>query len=169
METVISLIPNDEHVEKAKQELEKAGFADSKIGVFFQPADVWQQLGGRQKFRIVVKDAAIGALFGLVIGAIYGIPTGIILCRFMNCPLQTGVVLWVIVTLFWVIAAGILGAIVGLNRLEDDLYSYMEGVRRGEALFVVETPEERVSDAMRIMRQEQGTVIHEIHEEIEAK
>jgi len=166
METVVSLIPNDEHVAKAKQELEKAGFAKSKISVLFQPADVWQRLGGRQRFRTVIKDAVIGALFGLVIGAIYGIPTGIILCRFMNCPLQTGVVLWVIVTLFWVIAAGILGAIIGLNKLEDDLYSYVEGVRRGEALLIIETPIERASEALGILRHEHGTVIHEIHEEI---
>ena len=42
-------------------------------------------------------------------------------------------------------------------------------MRRGEALFVVGTPEEKVPEVMHILRQEQGTVIHDIHEEVGMK
>jgi hypothetical protein len=38
-------------------------------------------------------------------------------------------------------------------------------VRRGESVIVVKTPEKQVADAVRILRQEYGTVIHNIHEE----
>jgi hypothetical protein len=169
METVISLVPNDEHVITARQELETAGFAESEISVLFQPADVWHRLGGHQKVRAVVKKAALGALTGLIVGALYGIPSGVVNCKFLNCPLETSVVMWGLISVFWVVAGGFLGAIIGLDRLEEDLYSYVEGVRRGEALFVVETPQEQAQDAMRILRQEHGTVIHEIREETEAK
>jgi len=76
---------------------------------------------------------------------------------------------WVIISLFWLRAAGFMGAVIGLNKLDDELYSYVEGVRRGEALFVVETPAERVSEVVRILWQEHSTVVHQIHEEIEAR
>ena len=168
METIIGLIPNDEHVTTTRYELEKAGFAISKINILYQPADVWQRLGGHQKVRIVYKWAAVGASVGLVVGALYGVPAGIFNCLFMECPLQTSIILWAIISLFWVAAGGIVGAIIGLDKLEDDLYSYVEGVRRGEALFVVETPPEQAQRAVEILRQEQGTVIHDVQQEQEA-
>jgi hypothetical protein len=164
METIVSLIPNDEHVTAAKQELETAGFAEDKINVLLQPVEVWQRLRGHQGIRAVAKKAALGAFLGLFVGAIYGVPAGIFNCKFMNCSLQTSVILWALITLFWVLAGGFLGGIIGLDKLEHSLYSYVEGVRRGEALFVVETPEERAPEARRILRQEQGTVIHEIRQ-----
>ena len=112
----------------------------------------------------MAKKAALGAFLGLLVGAIYGVPAGIFNCKFMNCSLQTSVILWALITLFWVLAGGFLGGIIGLDKLERSLYSYVEGVRRGEALFVVETPEERAPEARRILRQEQGTVIDEIRQ-----
>ncbi len=162
METIVSLIPNDEHVTAARQELETAGFAKDKINVLFQPAEVWRQLRGHQGIRAVAKQAALGALLGLLVGAIYGVPAGFFNCQFMNCSLETSVILWALITLFWVLAGGFLGSIIGLDKLERGLYSYVEGVRRGEALLVVEADRDKVPIAMRILQQEQGTVIQEV-------
>jgi hypothetical protein len=169
METVTSLIPNNEHVAMARQKLEMAGFAANKIDVLFQPADVWQRLHGHQQVRSVFKIAAVGALMGLVVGALYGIPTGVLNCVFMNCPVETSVILWALISLYWVAAGGFLGAIVGIDRMQQDLSFYVDGVRRGEALFVVDVPEEKSSEAMDILRQEQGTIIHAVHEPLGAR
>jgi hypothetical protein len=162
METVICLIPNDEHVATVRRGLASAGFADNKISVLFQPADVWRQLGGQQKMRAVLQKAMLGGAIGLIVGALYGIPAGIFNCRFMNCSLEMSVIMWALITLFWVVGGGVLGGMIGLDAVERDLYSYVEGVRRGAALFVVETPEERAPEVQRILRQQEGTVIHEI-------
>jgi hypothetical protein len=164
METVISLLPNDEHLAAARRELAIAGFAPNRIAVLFQPADVWQRLGGHQRVRAVVKKAVLGGAIGLLVGALYGIPAGIFNCRFMNCSLETSVVLWALITLFWILVGGFFGSIIGIDGLERDLYSYVEGVRRGDALLVVETPEERAPEARRILLREQGTVVHEIRQ-----
>jgi hypothetical protein len=169
METIVSLMPNDEHVTAARQKLENAGLAQNKISVLFQTAEVWRQLGGHQKMQTVIKKAALGAVIGLFVGALYGIPAGIFNCRFMNCSLETSVILWVLITLFWVVGGGFLGSIIGMDELERDLYSYVEGVRRGEALFVIEADLDQIPVAMRILQQEQGTVIHEIDKEMETK
>ena len=169
METIVCLVPNDEHVATARQDLMMTGIPENEITVLLQPASVWQRLKGPLKIRRVFRYAAIGALFGLAIGALYGVPAGYLNCTLMNCPIKTSVILGVLITLFWILGGGLVGAIVGLDRLEHDLYSYVEGVRRGEALFVVEAPEERAQEAVQILRQERGTVIHEIREEMEAK
>ena len=165
METIIGLIPNDKDVLTARQELEKAGFAKNKINILFHPADVWQRLEGRQKIRIVFKDTVIGMLIGLIVGAVYGVPAGYYNCRFMNCSLETSVILWVIISLFWVIVGGFLGAIVGLDRFEADFYSYVEGVQRGKALFMVEASEKQAPVVKRILEQEHGILVHDIQEE----
>lgn len=162
MKTVISLIPNDEHLVEAKKELTKAGFGESKTSILFQPADVWRRLEGQQKVRIVFKNGAVGALIGLFVAALYGVPAGILNCQFMNCSVGMSATFWALISLYWVAAGGFLGALVGLDKLEDDLYSYVEGVRRGEALFVVETSEEKAVEARRILQQEHGTVIHDV-------
>ncbi|HRQ39518.1 MAG TPA: hypothetical protein PLD25_16540 [Chloroflexota bacterium] len=169
METVISLIPNDEHVTRARQALGSAGIVETKIDVLWQPADVWQRLGGHQKVRGVFKNAAIGALIGLIVGALYGVPAGVFNCKAMNCSVGTSVVLWAIISLYWVAAGGFLGAIIGIDRLEQEFYSYVEGVRRGEALFVVDATADKVSEARRILRQEHGMVIQDIHTGTETK
>lgn len=162
METIIGLIPNDHDVASARQELEKAGLAQNKINILFQPADVWQRLGGRQKIRIVFKDAVIGMFIGLIIGAIYGVPAGYYNCRFMGCPLETSIILWAIISLFWVAAGGFLGTIVGLDRFESNFYSYVEGVQRGEALFVVEASDNMAPVVKRILEQEHGILVHDL-------
>ena len=167
MDMVVSLIADDEHVPAVRNELVTAGIAESKMSVLRQPADVWQQLGGRRKIQAVAKKAAIGALIGLAIGALYGVPAAFFNCTLLNCPLRTGMILAVLITLFWILGGGLAGAIVGLDGLEYELYSYVEGVRRGEALIVVSTTEKQAPEAVRILRQEQGTVIHEIHEDME--
>jgi hypothetical protein len=165
METIICLIPNDEHLASARQELEEAGFARNRFDILSRPADVWKRLGGHQKVRGVFKWAALGALLSLLVGAIYGVPVGIFNCIFMNCPLETGIILWALVSLFWIVVGAIMGAIIGLDKLEDDLYSYVEGVRRGEVLFMVEAAPEQTQQAVQILRGEKGSVIHEIHQQ----
>jgi hypothetical protein len=169
METIIGLIPNDRDVLVARQELEEAGFDKNKIDILLQPDEVWQRLGGRQKIRIVFKDAVIGMFIGLVVGAIYGVPAGYYNCVSMNCPFETSVILWAIISLFWVLAGGFIGAIVGLDRFEADFHLYVKGVQRGDALFVVETSEDQAPEAMRILRQEKGMLIHEMHGETGAR
>lgn len=162
METIVSLMPNDEHITAARQELETAGFAEDRINVLRQPVEVWRRLRGYQGIRAVAKKAALGAFFGILVGALYGIPSGFFNCKFMNCSLETSVILGALITLFWVLAGGFLGSIIGLDQLERGLYSYVEGVRRGEALLVVAADRDQVPIARRILQQEWGTVIQDV-------
>ena len=160
METITSLIPNDEHIAQAQQKFKEAGFANRNISVLFKQAAVWKRLRGSEKAQVVYKDAKIGALLGLLVSALYGIPAGLFNCLYASCTVGLSITFWIMISLFWVAAGAALGAIIGLDQLEYDLYSYVEGVRRGEALFVVEASEALAPVAVRILKQEHGSVIH---------
>jgi hypothetical protein len=160
MSTVVGLIAGDEHVTLVGEALKAAGFSEDKISILCRPAEVWQRLEGRKKLRVVYRNALIGMLLGLVVGVLYGATAGILNCRLMNCPVTTSLILLALISLYWLAGGGFLGALIGLDRLERDLYSYVEGVRRGAALFVVESPEERAPEVAGIMAQEEGAVLH---------
>lgn len=169
MTTVISLIPNDEHIRTARQALEVAGVAKDKMKVLFRAGDAWRELGGPQKVQVVFKDGSIGALLGLIVGALYGIPAGYFNCLVNGCPAEKSLVAGTLFLLYGIFAGGFLGTLVGLDRLEQDLFSYVEGVRRGEALFVVEASEDVTPETLRILRHEHGMFVHDLAEETETR
>jgi hypothetical protein len=159
MSTVAGLVPNDERANSVIASLGATGIAENQVVVLRQPADVWQRLDGHHKLRAVFRSALIGLLIGIVIGLCYGIPTGILNCRFMNCSIGNSLILLSLVTLYWAAGGAFLGAIVGLDRLERSLYSYVEGVRRGEDLVVIESPESQTIDVIGILTREGGSVV----------
>jgi hypothetical protein len=167
MALILSLVSNDDHVANTQKELVTAGFTAARINVLYHPVEVWQRLNGHQKMAVVFKHAAIGGLLGIIVGALYGVPAGVFNCTLMNCPQSTSIIMWALITLFWIMGGGILGALIGLDQLERDLYDYVEGVRRGEALIVVESSAQQVPQARRILQRQYGTVIRDIYPEKE--
>jgi hypothetical protein len=67
-----------------------------------------------------------------------------------------------LIALYWLFSGAFMGAIVGADRLEQDLYSYVEGARRGETVLLVETPDEQVSEVAQILEEEGGLLVHPI-------
>ena len=59
---------------------------------------------------------------------------------------------------------GILGAMTGLSIAEEDADVYAEGVRRGEILVAVETPEERMDEVRGVMDAANAEDIHALRE-----
>lgn len=165
MKRLVGLIPNDEHLVKAREALQAAGIGEGSISALVRPADVWERLGGRRKLRIFFRYTAVGALLGLAVGAFYGVPSGILNCSGMGCPIGTSGILLLVISVYWVLGGAFLGAIVGADRMEQNLYSYVEGVRRGSALLIVETPDEQSAEVERILHQESGLLVHDVERE----
>jgi hypothetical protein len=162
MNTLIGLIPDERHLVTAGETLQAAGIDQGAISVLVRPADVWEWLGGRKKLRVTVRYAFFGALVGLALGALYGVPAGILNCAEMGCTMTVSTVLLALITVYLILGGAFVGAIVGLDRVEQDLYSYVEGVHRGGALLVIETPPERIDEVARILQQESGLLVHTI-------
>ena len=162
MKTLAGLLPDNEHATHAREALTAAGIRAGGIRTLVQPADVWEQLEGHHKRAIVYRYAAAGAAIGLVVGGLYGIPAGIMNCAETGCPMTTSTALLAIISVYWVLGGAFIGAIIGADRLEQDLYSYVQGVRRGQSLLVVDTPDERADTVTRLLRGDGGLLVHAI-------
>jgi hypothetical protein len=162
MKTYVGLIPDNEHVAHAGSALQAAGIPAGRIATLTQPADVWERLEGHRRFQVVRKSATIGAILALAVSTIYTVPLVLMYCPEMGCSFATSVTVLVILALYWLLGGAFLGAIVGADRLEQDLYSYVEGVRRGAMLMVVEAPDEQAAEVPHILERESGLLVYSL-------
>lgn len=159
---LVGLLPDDRHLVHAQETLKAAGLGAGEVSALVRPAEVWERLRGRKKLTIVFRYVFAGAMLGVGVGALYGVPAGIMNCVVMGCSFTTSAILLAVITLYWVLGGAFVGAIIGADRLEQNLYSYVEGVRHGAPLLVVETPDEQASEVTRILREEGGLLVHSI-------
>lgn len=165
MTTIAALLPNDDHLTHAVETLAGRGVARERLRVLTQPAEVWQQLQGRRRVRIVFRDGLLGAGLGLVAGLLYAVPAGYLNCYLTGCPVSTSAALGLLVVAYWIAAGAFVGAIIGLNRLEMPLYSYMNGVRRGAALLLVDASDDEAPKVADILAHDSGMVVGRIDED----
>lgn len=162
MNTLIGLIPDERYLVTAEKRLQAAGIDQSAMSVLVRPTDVWRRLEGPKKLRVAIRYSLFGALVGLALGALFGVPAGILNCAEMDCTMTISTVLLALIALYLMVGGAFVGAIVGIDRVEQDLYSYVEGVYRGGALLVIETPAGRIREIARILQQESGLLVHTI-------
>jgi len=162
MKTLVGLIPDNEHAVHAGEALQGAGIDTGRVSALARPGEVWERLGGQRKLHIVSRYGTYGALLGLAVSTIYALPLVIMFCPEMGCSSGTRFVLLGIMALVWTLGGAFMGTIAGADQLEQDLYSYVEGVRHGGVLLVVDTPDEQVAGVSRILRQEDGLLVHSL-------
>jgi len=165
MEKIVGVFANDSDLLSSREELTAVGFQNAAIKVSREPSQVWQWLDGKKRLRRLLKSAGYGAAIGIVVGGLYGIPAGIANCTIGACSVATSLKFLVVIEAYWMLAGGFLGAIAGLDRLERALFAYVEGARKGESVLVVESPPEKSTQVMEIMRQNHSTAVQDIHEE----
>jgi hypothetical protein len=163
MTTVIGLVPQNKQADKVKQGLAQLGINAGQVKILAHPDAVWQQLGGHEKLRIVMRYAVIGAGLGVLLYGPVGFFAGYLDCKLMGCSQSIGATFLALGLFIGIIGGGVLGAIIGLNNLEQHLYAYVEGVRRGELLLMVDTPATLGKEVISLLRQEQGTVVRDLH------
>lgn len=164
METVVSLMP-EHRLAYAGAELAAAGFGPEDIAILHSPGEVWQALNGRGRIRKMLRPIGLGALVGLLIGLLYGVPAAILNCTLMDCSLTIGLDMLVLIGFYWVLGGALLGGIIGLDRLDRALYSYVEGARRGETVVMVAAPPDTAAEAADILAHNDGVVVQALHEE----
>lgn len=163
MQTVIGLVPADNHLQNVQTKLEEVGLASEQIQQLRQPGTVWQKLNGRRHLRTVNKYGWIGALAGVVITTAFGVvAAGILTPGYMQAHPTTSITVLVLAVLIGLGAGWLFGATVGMGDVDEYVYSYMEGVRRGDVLLIVPAPEEDSDAIVDILRSENGKVIKQV-------
>jgi hypothetical protein len=160
MATIVSFIPEEDHVKTARQALTKAGIPEDKINVVSQPQDVWRRLHGRKKIRVLFRTVAVGALLGAVVGLLAAIPAGYFNCAKQACTVQESLIFATLIAVYFAFAGGLLAAFASVDKFENDVLLYVDGVLRGEPLFVIEAPEGTAEQARHILTQEHGILVH---------
>jgi len=140
---------------RAALALKESGFTDRELSVVAQAP---QTTRDSPSMDIVTEDAGTGASLGGAIGAAAGLMAGmgVLAIPGIGPVVAAG---WLASTLAvgaaGVIAGGatggIVGALAGSGTSEDDANIYAEGVRRGDSLVTVRVPDDRVSEAARIL------------------
>ena len=160
MQTVIGLIPQGEHVVHTQQKLAGAGISRDDVSVVDHPGAVWQRLNGGRHLRTLNRYGLFGAIAGLVITAVFGLlATGVLTPGYMAAHATMAITILVISVLIGLGSGYVFGATLGLGDVDEYVYSYMEGVRRGDALLIVPASHEQQDQVADILRSEEGKVI----------
>jgi hypothetical protein len=80
----------------------------------------------------------------------------------MGCGFSTSLVILGLHAFYWVLGGAFLGSVVGADQLEQQLYTCVEGVRRGGTLMLVEAPDNQAKSVSRILENEHGLLIYSL-------
>lgn len=163
-ETVIGFFDRREDADRAVRALDEAGFSEdltsivAREDVFGEPSKESPEKSETEKG--VVTGSVAGGLAGLLIGI------GAVSVPGIGPILASGA----LAASIGATAAGagvgatigaLLGALVGMGVSEDQAHAYVEGVRRGGVLVLVETYRERADVAETIMKDAEAVDIEE--------
>lgn len=160
MTTIATLFPDEAHTTGAQNALLALGVPQSNITLLQQPAAVWQHLGGSSRLRRASRSALIGAVLGLAMGAFLAIPATILNCSEFGCPTGSALTMALLICLYGAFGGGMLGAITGADDLEHDFRDYVEGVRHGATLLLVQSAGTADLVIYDILARERGALIH---------
>jgi uncharacterized protein (TIGR02284 family) len=157
--TVVALFGSYASAEHGLELLQQTGFLEEQIGIVAH-SDVVREHLGEDQGRAVLQTIGAGAVGGSLFGGLAGLLTGAVALVLPGIgPVIAG---GAIATVLGAAAAGagigaafgsLAGALIGLGMSEEQAHIYIEGVRHGNLLVVVETEEEHVQKATNTLQQ----------------
>lgn len=162
METIVSLIPDETHVTETRALLQDAGMSPDRVQIINQPETVWQQLNGRQDALTLRRDLGIGMLMGFLFFGFFGLMAAGFMC-YLPLAQCTGVsfswAIFAVALVIGLLVGGFFGAMVGLGAMDEHLYDYVEGARRGQAVVIVRARGQEIPIALNILEREHALAL----------
>lgn len=176
--TVVGLFDRGTQAQDAIRRLVGEGFPRANISLVVKGAnDVTMAAPGdagaetyesNPEYQTIEPDSAEGAATGAESGALIGGLAGLLLgigtfaIPGVGFVVATGTLATILTSTFagagvGAVAGGLVGALVGAGVPEHQAHHYQEGIRRGNALVILHTDDERAQQAAEIMR-ENGAV-----------
>lgn len=154
-QTITRLYDSYDTALRAALALKELGFTDRELSVVAQAHHATSE---GPDMDLISEDAGTGASLGGAIGAAAGwmAGMGVLAIPGIGPVVAAG---WLASTLAIGAAGavaggatgGIVGVLAGTGTTEDDANVYAEGIRRGDSLVTVRVPDDRVSEASRIL------------------
>lgn len=162
METIVSLIPDETTVTETRILLQDAGMSPDHVRVIDQPETVWQQLNGHKDALALRRDMGIGMLVGVLFFGFFGLMAAGFTCYLPLAQCATVYFFWpafVAAILIGLFVGGLLGAVMGIGVMDEHLYDYVEGARRGQAVVLVRARGQEIPVALNILEREHAVAL----------
>jgi len=143
MSKIIGLLPGGSNIQLRLNELEQQGLSSADIQILNRENNVWDALGC-EPFCKVRDSAIVGALIGGSIYAVFGLVAAWCECNLLGFGGPYGMFTLVAGILAGLFVGGALGALVGLANSESGAHLYIQGVRMGDQMVVIEVPDQKV-------------------------
>lgn len=143
MRKIIGLLPGGSNIQLQFNELELQGLSSEDIHILNRENNVRDALGC-EPFCKVRDSSLLGALIGITIYAVFGLVAAWCECNLLGYGGPYGIFTLVGGILAGLFVGGSLGALVGLANSESGAHLYIQGVRMGDEMVVIEVPDQKV-------------------------
>lgn len=162
METIVSLISDETDVTETRMLLQDAGMSSDRVQVIHQPETVWQRLNGHQDALILRRDVGIGMLMGALFFGFFGLMAAGFTCYLPLAQCAAVYFSWPVLAVALVVGllvGGFFGATLGIGAMDEHLYDYVEGARRGQAVVIVHARRQEIPVALNILEREHAVAL----------
>jgi hypothetical protein len=153
MAAVIGLFRNEVDVSAAIQKLNQAGFPQESIEIQTNPSLIKGLLGCKAT-KTVTKYAAWGALFGIAVYLIFTLVAGWCECTIFGFGRNLAFIIVLAGLLIGTIIGALMGCLVGVDQYEKDTHLYVQGMRQGGRLIIVQASEADAKRVQSLLEQE---------------
>ena len=155
--TVVRLFDSEEDAEAATEALADAGFPQESIERV-EMGDVVVAYQAQEEGNTMAESAFAGAVVGAALGIFIGLVAIVSawlapgMTPFGTALIQTEVLILLSALAAGFILGGLIGAIIGVGIVQDDIYRYSDSMNRGAFLLRVRTVEANADRASTIMQ-----------------
>lgn len=146
MDTVIGLFPANEDISTKIKKLKTTGYSENRIEIITQIA-MFLKMIGIDRNDIVLRYAAVGSFFGILIYGTFAFAAGWCECAYFDFDRSTLYSILVIGVLVGLLIGGVIGAISGMAKFEESTQLYTRGISLGNSVIVLQTELDKLENA----------------------
>jgi hypothetical protein len=146
------------NIEPILNKLRQYGFAEEQISILTQESAIRKSLGC-EPISLVPKYASWGVVFGIATYGVFGLAAVWCQCNLLSFEQTYGIVSLSGALLAGAFIGGFIGCFLGVAQSEEDSRPYVQGVRMGGKVIIVQADDVDIEKARNILSQENG---HEI-------
>jgi hypothetical protein len=155
MKSITALLENDDMATRSCQRLKEAGLGEDRINIITEENSI-RKLLNCEPMCVVARFALRGAILGVAVYALFAVFAGLCQCDLFHFGQAYGVGTFLGGILAGVFVGGGLGSLVGAAQFEQDSHVYIQGVRMGGRVILIQTQDAETDLVKRILEEERA-------------